>query len=465
MEFEDDEILRELIARQLAPVSTTRESILATMFPKQRVFAEDGTRLKVALCTRRAGKTYGAASLLFAASDLYPGATIPYIALTRRSAKRIMWPVLRRIKDAHGIEADLLDSSLLIKRPNGAEIECMGADMVNFIDRLRGGAYPVAVIDEAQSFGEHLRELVEDILQPAMLDYNGTIVLIGTPGPTCSGVFYEASQGKGGFSVHKWSVLDNPHIPNAADFIKELKAKKGWTDENPTYRREWLGEWVEDPDALVYKYKRIRNDYAKLPQELDWNRILSLDYGWNDQTAFGITSYNYKSPKVFLEHVEGHSEWIPSQIAARLGQLIERFKPSKIVADTGGLGKSITEEMIRRYGIPVMAAKKTDKQAYIHLMNGDLIDGNYLIHDSLENVKAQMLALQKADDGTEDPNLPNDLCDVALYGYREAKAYAFEPELKPPKTQTEKWEREAEKLLTDDVDRMIEDESTEWWEK
>ncbi len=438
--------------------------MLNALFPKQRAFAEDPSTLKAAVCTRRAGKTYGAAGLLFAASDQFPGATIPYITLTRRSSKRIMWPVLRKIKDTHGIEAEMLDASLLVKRPNGSEIECMGADMINFIDRLRGGAYPFAVIDEAQSFGGHLQELAEDILQPAMMDYNGTIALIGTPGPTCSGYFYEATSGQHGYSVHKWSVLDNPHIPTAADFIETMKRKKGWTDENPTYRREWLGEWVEDPDALVYKYKRGRNDYTELPAQRDYNRVLSIDYGWNDQTAFGITTYNYKTPKVFLEHVEGHSEWIPSQIAQRLAQLIERFKPVKIVADTGGLGKSITEEMVRRYSIPIVAAKKTEKMTAIHLMNGDLIDGNYLIHASLGAVTRQMLALQKADDGTEDPNLPNDLCDVALYGYREARAYAFSPELKAPSTQTEKWKREEEKLLEAEEAAIIDRESKAWWE-
>ncbi len=435
------------------------------LFPKQRAFAVDPARDKAAVTTRRGGKSHSAGTLLFDASESFPGATIPYISLTRRSAKRIMWPVLGKVKRAFNLEADMLDSSLIIKRPNGSEIECMGADMSNFIDRLRGGAYPFAVIDEAQSFGGHLEELVEDVLRPAMLDYNGTIVLMGTPGPTCSGYFYEATTGQHGFSVHRWSVLDNPHIPNARQFIDDLKRRKGWTDENPTYRREWLGEWVEDPDALVYKYRRGRNDYKELPEKQDWNRVLSIDYGFNDQTAFGITAYNYKSPKVFLEHAEGHAEWIPSQIAARVGQLIERFKPVKIVADTGGLGKSITEEMVRRYQIPIKPAIKTEKMTNIHLMNGDLIDGNYLIHESLGLVTKQMLALQKADDGSEDPNLPNDLCDVALYGYREAKAYAFTPELKTPSTKTEKWKRVEEKLLETEEAGIIEDEKRSWWER
>lgn len=459
-------MLEENIKR--ASKSSHKPDFIGSLFPKQRAIALDPSKEKAALCTRRAGKSYGGGSLLYDAAYSFRDCVIPYISLTRKSAKNIMWPVMRKIKKAFGLDtARMLPSELTVKLDEfGTEIPLLGADQENFIDRLRGGAYPLVIIDESQSFGSHLSELIDDVIGPALLDYDGSVILLGTPGPICHGYFHEVTKlGMHGFSNHHWTLHDNIYLPNATKWLENHKKKKGWSDNHPTYLREYCGQWVEDPDALVYKFKRGRNEYRELPNKSDWNRILSIDYGWNDMTAFGITSYNYKMPSVWLEHAEGASEMTPTDIALRVEQLIKIYKPTKIVADTGGLGKSITEEMRVRYGIPIVPAKKTEKMTAIALLNGDLVAGTYKIHESLTpTVGNQMLTLVKADDGTEDPNLPNDYCDVALYGYREAKAYSFDVDPVPPKNQVEKWEREEEHLLQEEEERIIKKSSTEWWE-
>jgi hypothetical protein len=465
--LDDRRLLVELVKRQrqIKP----KPDFIGALFPKQRAIALDPAKEKAALCTRRAGKSYGGGSLLYDAAYTYRDCTIPYISLTRKSAKNIMWPVMRKIKKKFSLDgARMLPSDLTVRFDEfGTEIPLLGADQENFIDRLRGGAYPLVIIDEAQSFGSHLSELIDDVIGPALMDYDGSVILLGTPGPICHGYFYEVTKLKQhGFSSHYWSLHDNIYLPNASKWLESHKKKKGWSDTHPTYLREYCGQWVEDPDALVYKFKRERNEYRELPKSSDWNRILSIDYGWNDQTAFGITAYNYKMPNVWLEHAEGASEMTPTDIAQKVEKLIKDYRPTKIVADTGGLGKSITEEMRKRYGIPIMPAQKTEKMTAIALLNGDMVSGHYKLHESLTpTVGNQMLTLVKADDGTEDPNLPNDLCDVALYGYREAKAYAHDVDPAPPKTEKEKWTQEAEKLLEAEEKHILEEASQSWWER
>ncbi|NJM09705.1 MAG: hypothetical protein HC883_02065, partial [Bdellovibrionaceae bacterium] len=232
-------------------------AIVDRRFPKQRAFVEDPGRYLAALCTRRAGKSNGLGFRLYRAALKYPGSISPYIALTRSSAKNIMWPVFREINERYGLGAEMVESTLEIKLPNKSVIALFGADMKNFIERLRGPKYPFAAVDEAQAFRNHIHSLVDDILTPAVSDYpDGAIALTGTPGPVAKGLFHDITEGKsGGYSVHKWSVLDNPYLPNAREFIEDLKKRKGWTEDNPTYLREWRGQWVTDIDALVYKYE------------------------------------------------------------------------------------------------------------------------------------------------------------------------------------------------------------------
>jgi len=456
------EILNELARR--VPVD---QRLADKRFAQQHAFVTDSSNSIAAQCTRRAGKSFGIGLRLYRAALKYPASTPLYIALTRKSAHDIMWPVMVQINNKFGLGAVPTESALTVSLPNQSQISLVGADMKNFIERLRGPKYPEVCIDEAGSFRSHLKSLIEDILEPATLDYNGSIVLAGTPGVVPSGVFFDATQGTGGYSVHKWTLYQNPYLPNAQDFVDRIKKKRKWTNDNPTYQREYLGKWVIDLDALVYKFKKEKNLYAELPRANDYVRILGVDYGWNDATALAVVGYSHTSRRVYIEHVEGHSEIIPSDIAQRINQLRDRFKPTRIVADTGGLGKSITEEFIRRYHIPIQAAEKRDKLSHIALMNGDFIDGNLFVHESLTELHDQYQTLTKGDDNREDPRLPNDLCDATLYAYTLAKHYlGKEREPRLPEGSAQWAEKEAKRLERAEIERFEQqNRKQEWWEQ
>jgi len=455
-----------IIQRAIELGKTSSIDLDQVFFEEQKVFKNDKALYKAALCTRRAGKSYLAASLLVESAITKPGTTSLYIALTRASAKNILWSILPDITKKLGLTVEFNETDLQAKFENGSIIWLVGADTKNFISRLLGGKYPRAIIDEAQSFREHIKRLVDDVLSPALLDYRGDLILLGTPGPTPSGYFYEVTEKREhGFSVHKWSVMHNPHLEHAPEFIESMLQRKGWTRDNPTFRREWLGQWVEDPDALVYKFRIGTNEYQTLPPNYQFYRILGVDYGWNDKTAFSIVTYSPNLRDIFVEHAEAQSEMIPSQIAAKVQDLIRRYAPIKIVADTGGLGKSITEEMIRRYSIPIHPAQKTEKMTAISILNGEFIDRHLFVHSSLDDLKKQYHTLSKNDLGQELAGQPNDLCDAVLYATREARAYAYEP-LKPKTlTKEEVWKEEEAEILRRLEESVINKKMGEWWEK
>jgi hypothetical protein len=376
-----------------------------------------------------------------------------------------MWQILLSIGSKAGIEIDPKESSLTIRiLETNSEIQLVGADTKNFIERLRGIPYAVVLIDEAGFFRDHISLLVDDVLEPSISDLNGQIILLGTPAVRPQGLFYEATMGKAnGWSVHKWSVFDNPHMPNQRAFVDAMMKRRNWTVENPTYQREWCGNWVEDLDALVYKYKKGKNEYNALPTNDGWIRVLAIDYGWHDKTAIAVVAYHPKVKKSYVEYAKGYSELIPSQIAEMLQKVIHRYSPSKIVADTGGLGKSITEEMRIRYQIPIIAASKTDKATYISLLNGDFIDGNLLIHSSLSELSHQYSTLVKDEDGSEDPTMPNDLCDAVLYAWRETRSYQGKED-KIYSTKEERINAEADAYWQKESEKIEEEERKEWWQ-
>jgi hypothetical protein len=432
------------------------------LFDKQKEFHFDTNRFKVAQTSRRAGKTVLAATRLIEAARSTEESVNPYIALTRDSAKRILWPTLLSTLEDYGIKAEPIESELSVKFDTRSQIFLVGADQKNFIKRLRGIKTKRSAIDEAQSFGPHLGELVDDVLTPTLADFDGDIDLYGTPGPVPTGYFFDATEGKFGFKCFRWTLFDNPYMPNARNFVEALKTKRGWTDQNPTYLREWLNQWVYDEDALLFKFKRERNSYSELPEGFTWNTILGIDLGFEDATAFTTVTYSDKHPTVYITHSEKCTHMVPSEIAVRTEQLIERFKPVKIVCDTGGLGKMIAEEIRRRYSIPIHPAEKKEKASNIMMMNGDFIDGRLMVAANLSSLIHQYETLPRGAKGIEEEGYECDEADAALYAYRESKHWGFKQKIAKKESNPEEIEQNR---LDKEIESYENESQKSWWEK
>lgn len=354
------------------------------LFDRQIAFIEDKAREKAALCTRRAGKTTLAPRYLLEVA-IETGGLVQYWAITRLRAKQLIWQELKAAAREAGIEADFNETELTCRPALGGEIRLVGADKEQSADRKRGDKSALVMVDEAQLFGSYLKAIVEDIVGPSLMDMHGTLCLMGTPGIVCAGFWYEATRGdvserKHGFSVHAWSVLDNPHMPTAAADIDALKAKRRWTDDNPTLLREWKGRWVNDTGALVYKYDDKRNGYSVLPAVGGWAHILVVDLGSgveNDPIAASVLSWTPALPDLYVTKTKRLPEAkttrelmvVVRQWQAELGGFIAH------VLDTGGGGKLTAQDISDRWGMAFEAAQKTEKHLHQRLLNDDLLGG------------------------------------------------------------------------------------------
>lgn len=440
-------------------------------FPKQDAFVEDPFRFIAALCTRRAGKSNGLARRYIKTMQKYPRCLCPYLALTRDSAKNIMWEMLKEHTDEEKIKATFTEHNLTMTLENGARLQLFGADMKNFIRRLKGIKTPGAGIDEAQDFGGHLITLVDDILTPAIIDYpDGWLALTGTPGPIPFGYFYEVTDlRKYGFSVHNWSIYENPYIENAKGFVADLANKKGWAPDNPTLLREWQGKWVLDLDALVFKYDSKRNHYDSIDHSHDWDFVIGIDIGFDDADAIAVIGWHRNQKLAYLVHEQiDHGQTI-TELAEKVDAVIKRFDPIKVVMDSGGLGKKIAEEMRRRYTLPIIAAEKDRKFEFIEIFNDAMRMGRFFAHK--DSRFAQDCARVKWETDLVNPEKPkvslnfhSDICDAALYAYREALHWLTEPEKATHKPMTPGWfaeqAREAEQVL---IDKLEQEQNVDLW--
>lgn len=484
----------------------------ALSFGPQRAFIEDDRRFLTATCGRRAGKTDGMALKALKAAHLYPGSQIPYITNNRPQAKRNFWPKLLLWNRKLNLNAKFNVVELTMTLPNGSMIMLGGANDEAEIERWRGSAYPLVIIDEAQSIRGFLKTLVEEILAPATLDYAGQIVMIGTPNATAAGYFHDCNTGvivdedtgEPLWGAHHWTAFDNPNISvpyregrskdvkralqDAYDQIHTLRKLQGLDIKDPKFLRETMGQWVRDEEGLVYRIP----DRAIIPTlpPGTWSYVLGVDVGYVDATAFVVLAYNAEKMQIVVADSYQRTEMIPSAVAAEVDRLVERWDIESVVVDPGGGGKAYVEEMKQKYGLPAKVAKKQQKDVNIDMLNGDLRAGVMQIVgprnvELLEDARLLQYDYTKADRrlGPPDANgkrkvnvdrsmrkiddrTPDHLLDAMLYGYRECKAL-YDPEILGPTPGTEAWWAQEEAELLERARRKAgrHEPDQAWWER
>lgn len=423
---------------------------LDPLFPPQNNFVEDTARFIDAQCSRRAGKSTGLGKRFFKTMQRHPKAKCFYLALTRDSAKEIMWPVLQELNDTYKLGCTFIESKLTVTHPNGSKLQLYGADMKNFVKRLRGQKSPGIGLDEAQDFGVHLQSLIDDILTPMLVDYeDGWLAITGTPGPVPQGYFFDVTQSRRfGYSHHEWTLLENPYLPDPKAFIEDIKIKREWEDNHPTLLREWQNKWVLDVEALWIQYHASKNDYKALPtlaNNKKYNYILGVDWGFKDSDALAVLAYSDDSPITYLvEELVTPRQGI-TELTNQIQQIRKRYEISKIIMDEGAGGKKMAEEMRRQHGIPVEPAEKQRKQETVEFFNDALrtsrfmaparsrfAQDSYLIQIDWEKSTPDKIVIKK--------NPHSDIIDAVIYAFKCSPAYAWSaPEKDKPKIGSKEW--------------------------
>jgi hypothetical protein len=439
-------IVEALNRKVTAPSNSVK---LSADFPYQNAFVEDKSRYLSAQCSRRAGKTNGLALRFFRTMETHPKSQCVYLGLTLESAREILWPVLQEMNDKYAIGCTFTESKLTMKHPNGATLRLFGADMKNFIKRLKGRKYPGVGIDEAQDFGSHLQSLVDDVLTPSISDYaDGWIAVTGTPGPVPQGYFFDITHNKKyGYSHHEWTMFDNPHMPDPNAFLADLRVKREWKDDNPTLLREYRNRWVLDKKSLWINYEEDINNYLTLPKDHKFNYILGIDVGFNDADALAVIAWSETTPVTYLaEELITKKQGI-TELVQQIEDIKKRYDIYKMVIDTGGLGKKIAEELIRRHSIHVEAADKARKQENVELLNDSLRTGKFKAKANTTFAKDSYLVQIDWDKSTPDKIVVkkkphSDIIDAVLYGFKESYGFSHRMEPEKPHIGSEAWARQ-----------------------
>lgn len=426
-----------------------------------------------------------------------------YFAKTRMRAKDLMWYPLKDLLEQLQVEATFNETELrcTIKR-TGSMYQLSGAADLGEIEKWRGQSFNEVQVDECASHSlELIKVLVYRIVGPRLGDRDGCIGLGGSPGHILDGLFYDVTRPASdqhlpwkdrdapdrrafrGYSSHAWALPDIVGLPNAtrkypalvklwAEALEEKERNK-WSDDNPIWLREYMGQWAADDTENIYRYRAhlngepwnewdpeyaLRGDLriAKLPAgRTDWIYAAAMDSGMKDPFALNVFASSPTDPDRRIYHVFGfEKQGMYAREVARLllGDLVAtnmdraHEKPGGVIGAIGqwpdgmvmDADEALLAELSNVYGIRVAKAEKKADYKYgaIELCNGDLVDGRLKILKG-STLASQLMQLQWVTDEfgfvKENKAQANHSSDTLIYG-RRLLANLFESSgVAPPK--------------------------------
>jgi hypothetical protein len=538
LEREAEERAEEAAQAELAERwSKIADSIRATLYDKQRAsFVEEKADRVAMLCTRRAGKTFGGIREMVAYALEHAKSRQLYINETRDEAKALAWDepddgilavlaafdLKRGEKRGDDGEFWANETELVVRFRNGSIIKLFGADDERQVNKLRGRKWHRVLWDEAQK-ARHLQQGIQQVLGASMADFEGQIWITGTPSMDTSGYFFEVTRDDGqpaapGWAVHRWSVVDNPFFgatPDArwARTAGAALVDNGWTEEDPDFRREWLGLWVTTDANFVYPVHRIdprrltfapvrfkegslsdgvpvkdlydhKAARADLPRDkhnrpLLWLYSVGLDFGYDpDGFSVVVLAFSLKHDVCFEMYSWKKTKTDTYEQKDRLNHVLEQIEAegdalASVVGDPAGT-RGLLKGWRERALIPIEEAEKVQKDTWIDLMGADirrslfkyragsmlLDEHKHLVWLPVKNGKRVANKHRKLLDG----RVPGDHCsDGALYGWRHASNWLARPDV-GPQSQQQRLAVEEEQYMKMAEQSMKEREQSDGWD-
>ncbi len=507
---------RRVLSPDEAWARTIRMRVIADCHPWQKDAVMDPHELLSARVGRGGAKTTTMRAREIIKLTTLREQRLGFAATSKDQARDLMWPQFKRACEAYELrtavsnvnpkppDLHILDAKLMATCVRtGSELVLRGVEDKRDAEKFRGFPQAEFDIDEAGSFPvELLRYLIEDCVQPRIGEaYNirylddvgdqieivrgGCIFMGSTPPAQLAGLFYEATKPSGTahrpyreraertaeWSSHNWTLEDVVALPDADKYpalqalwakALERKAVKGWADDHPVWRREYLGEWSADFTTSVYMFSTEKNVWKPcgdqrvdglkqlemaleaLPKDVGMFRhAVTLDGGGSrDPDACNAFSFAPADPQRRLFHTFCYEA--PNRGVRPLAELLIGPDAVARVLRGEGHGKlggifgllgtwpdglemdaddAIITELASVYGI---MCRKADRRAdykfgAIEMVNGDLL-GEKILVIYKSQLAEQLAGLQwKTDDHgrhKENPAQPNHSSDCLLYAHR-----------------------------------------------
>ena len=356
-----------------------------TLYDKQQEVYDNSTdKFMIVINSRRSGKTELMGRLL-AKRVCRPDQHCVYINRSFDAAVRQIQKPLETALEAAGLHYTGTINGGKIEFDNGSWILIVGNNNASDVNKLRGEKLALVLCDECGHM-RHLRELINEIIAPATMDYvDSQIVMVGTPPRTKNGFVQELWE-KGNIRKYHWTFKDNPFIPNKDNVIQEACEMFGISPDSNFIKREYLGDmYAYDTEAIYIKhYDKVEPDKDKLYS----HAYVAVDWGYEDKAAVVGMVADKNAKKLYIVKDWSEAKKGIVEISQRVQEMVKYLKENykldrepQVICDTNE--KSAAQDLYTTYHIPnVMLAYKYDKNYALDQLSDWFAASTVVISDS-----------------------------------------------------------------------------------
>lgn len=373
----------------------TRYRILNQFYDRQREVMQEINHRKRIMCltSRRTGKSTMAAGIVDLVSVKKESDIIYFNRTFANGIKQVFDNV---IKYADSVDLKITEkkkSDGYIKFANGSSLQIFGNSNNAEADKARGYKARCVIIDEV-GHQRNLDYLLNEVIYPLMADYeDSTLLLLGTPSRIPHHFSTKIWESDTSFRKYNWSMIENPYIPKAREFIDEICKAKGLSIESPFIQREYFGKIAPDTEAIIFKKRtylkadtiaKIKSGEIKITDIVigvdygfsDFNSMITLAYNRHEKTSFVIeeSKFNRATVSEIIERVKKHYGAAKEILE---GLRINTEDHLKIYADTNE--ESITADLMVKHKLPAYNCYKYDKMFAIEMLADELRAGRMAI--------------------------------------------------------------------------------------
>lgn len=320
------------------------------LIPWQQTVWTCKAKFHIVAAGRRTGKTELAAwrllinALTDGVNDM--DAARFYVAPTQTQARDVMWKKLHQLGSSVITKSHI--NNLEITLVNGQSISLKGADRP---ETMRGVKLADLVLDE---YADMKPYVLEEILMPALSDYNAGYLMIGSP--MGRNHFYEEYMkaklgGDSDYAAFQFTSYDNPYIS------KDLLDKRKKQMSSYAFRQEFMAsfeargseifqeDWVqfsekEPTDASYY----IAVDPAGFEEMGKKNKTRNLD-----STAIAVVKVNEDG--WWVKEII-HGRWTLDETVSKIFNAVAKYEPVGVGIEKGIAKQAIMSplnDMMKRY--------------------------------------------------------------------------------------------------------------------
>lgn len=307
----------------------------------QRQVLSEARRFNVLACGRRWGKsTQGLDRLIKPALEGFPAA---WLAPTYKMQSEA-W---RAIQDALApVITGRSNAEFRLELKGGGNITMFSLDGA-VADVVRGRAFKTVIVDEA-AIVPNLRVIWENAIRPTLADHQGDAWFLSTPrGMNDFKAFYDRGQDpeRGDWASWQMPTSTNPHIaPEEIDAAREDMTEAA-------FNQEFLAQFVNWEGAVFRRVMECATAGRKEAPEAGHEYVIGADWGRSqDYTVFVVLDITARA----MVDMDRSNRVDYTLQRARLQALCDRWKPSRVIAESNSIGQPIIEQL-QRDDMPVEA--------------------------------------------------------------------------------------------------------------